>query len=253
MGREVKRVPLDFDYPYGKMIWKGYHNPYRGLKCKLCDGKGTSKEYQDLEDSWYYGGWSYNLSQEDVQVLIDNNRLWDFTRIPITDEQKLIVEESIEDGLNSRLPYDNGYIPTADEVNKWSKKGLVQDSSNKWYCVEAKAKRLGIEINCPDCKGEGEFYPTEEYKQLAENFERIDPPEGEGYQLWETTSEGSPYSPVFDTPEKLASWLYENKISSFGHDTATYDEWLNFINNHSYCLDMIIDGDGIKTGINTVL
>ena len=56
-----------------------------------------------------------------------------------------------------------------------------------------------------------------------------EPPPGDGYQMWETTSEGSPISPVFKTPEELARWLVDNGASSFGSDTATYDQWLGMI------------------------
>jgi hypothetical protein len=42
MGREIKRVALDFEWPLGVMIWLGYHNPYRGLECKACGGSGLN-------------------------------------------------------------------------------------------------------------------------------------------------------------------------------------------------------------------
>ena len=77
-----------------------------------------------------------------------------------------------------------------------------------------------------------------------------EPPAGEGYQLWSTTTEGTPMSPVFSTPEKLAKWLYENKASSFGSSTCSYDEWLRFIVGPEWCPSMaIIDGemvDGVR-------
>lgn len=34
-----------------------------------------------------------------------------------------------------------------------------------------------------------------------------EPPTGDGYQLWETVSEGSPVSPVFEDREGLAWWM----------------------------------------------
>ena len=40
MGRLLKRVPLDFDWPLNQ-IWKGYHHPYAMLDCKACGGRGT--------------------------------------------------------------------------------------------------------------------------------------------------------------------------------------------------------------------
>lgn len=37
-----------------------------------------------------------------------------------------------------------------------------------------------------------------------------DPPSGDGFQLWETTSDGSPMSPVFDSLEALCEWSAVN-------------------------------------------
>jgi hypothetical protein len=46
------------------------------------------------------------------------------------------------------------------------------------------------------------------------------------YQMYETCSEGSPISPVMESPEALARWLADNGASSFGSMTATYEQWL---------------------------
>ncbi len=51
------------------------------------------------------------------------------------------------------------------------------------------------------------------------------PPTGEGFQMWETTSEGSPQSPVFKSLDELCEWLENSKASWFGSQTATKDEW----------------------------
>lgn len=45
--------------------------------------------------------------------------------------------------------------------------------------------------------------------------------------MYENTSEGTPISPAFATPEELARWLADTGASSFGSDTATYEQWLN--------------------------
>lgn len=50
-----------------------------------------------------------------------------------------------------------------------------------------------------------------------------------GWQMYETTSEGTPLSPVMDSPESLARWLADNKASAFAGNSATYEEWLNMI------------------------
>ncbi len=44
--------------------------------------------------------------------------------------------------------------------------------------------------------------------------------------MYEDTTEGTPISPAFETPEELARWLVDNKASSFGSMTATYEQWL---------------------------
>jgi hypothetical protein len=52
----------------------------------------------------------------------------------------------------------------------------------------------------------------------------LEPPTGEGYQLWETTSEGSPQSPVFKTFDELCEWCADN-ATTFASYTATASEW----------------------------
>lgn len=44
--------------------------------------------------------------------------------------------------------------------------------------------------------------------------------------MYEDTSEGTPISPAFATPEELARWLTDNGASAFGSMTATYEQWL---------------------------
>ena len=80
-------------------------------------------------------------------------------------------------------------------------------------------------------------------------FPDFGPPKGEGYQLWETTSEGSPMSPVFETPEELAEWLEFNKASSFAKMTCSYDEWLDFIKGPGWALSCVMDNTGIHSGV----
>lgn len=44
--------------------------------------------------------------------------------------------------------------------------------------------------------------------------------------MYETTTEGTPISPAFETPEELAQWLAHNGASALGSRTATYEQWL---------------------------
>lgn len=46
------------------------------------------------------------------------------------------------------------------------------------------------------------------------------------YMMYEDTSEGTPISPAFATPEELARWLADTGASAFGKETASYEGWL---------------------------
>ena len=50
--------------------------------------------------------------------------------------------------------------------------------------------------------------------------------EARGWCMYETVSEGTPISPVLESPEALARWLADNNASAFGYQTATYEQWL---------------------------
>ena len=52
MGRELKRVPLDFDWPL-KKVYEGFLNPYFSKNCPFCEGSGESPASKILSDQWY--------------------------------------------------------------------------------------------------------------------------------------------------------------------------------------------------------
>ena len=56
----------------------------------------------------------------------------------------------------------------------------------------------------------------------------IEVPTGEGYQLWETISEGSPISPVFKTLKKLCKRSEKNiNVCGFNYNSKQWDEILS--------------------------
>ena len=54
--------------------------------------------------------------------------------------------------------------------------------------------------------------------------EAVDPPTGPGFQLWETTSEGSPISPVFGSLDALCAWA-ETHATTFASVRTSASEW----------------------------
>lgn len=276
MGREIKRVPIEFNWPKDA-VWGGYLNPYykQCIDCPECNGRGSSKEYKALEDLWYgylefnpenngsesfpvdhpyivalakrnteacglaspmqeqrrlqslfNARWMHHLNQHEVDLLLKEGRLWDFK------DKK----------------------PTAREVNEWSIMGFGHDAINCWIVVKDKAQQLGIRTDCCRCNGEAALWPSPEIKKMADEWSRTEPPDGEGYQLWETVSEGSPISPVFVTPEELADWLVSSPDYKWKKNDAgtSREQWLKFIRGPGWCPSLIGDSDGIKTGVQAL-
>ena len=102
---------------------------------------------------------------------------------------------------------------------------------------------------CSACKGSGHNLATE---QIADDWTPEEPPSGEGWQMWETTSEGSPISPVFATAEDLAHWLAETGASSFGAMTATYEQWLAMGRSGWAPSAVAAPGVGLVSGVEAV-
>lgn len=66
--------------------------------------------------------------------------------------------------------------------------------------------------------------------------------------MYEDTTEGTPISPAFATPEELARWLTDTGASSFGSMTATYEQWLATCRD-GWAVSMVITGSGITSGV----
>ncbi len=66
--------------------------------------------------------------------------------------------------------------------------------------------------------------PDEESYRTGDN--QFSPEDATMYMMYEDTTEGTPISPAFVSPEQLARWLADTGANSFGGMTATYEQWL---------------------------
>jgi hypothetical protein len=71
------------------------------------------------------------------------------------------------------------------------------------------------------------------------------------YQMYETTSEGTPVSPVMESPEALARWLADNGASACGSQTASYDAWLRVCRG-GYAPSMVLAGGRLMSGVEAL-
>lgn len=283
MGRELRRVPLDFDWPIGE-IWQGFLMPDRlhGDPCPDCKN-GYSPQAQHLRDLWYgyvpfdpastgstpwqvdsppvrafaernvgnapdfygtgehaiereaqrlanlfNGQWSHHLSQDDVDALVAGDRLWDFTRTWDTENRWQKIDPPV--------------TPTAEQVNEWSLRGFGHDSINASVVIRARCEREGISDTCSTCDGHASVEKYGGQRAEADAWGWTGPPEGEGSQLWNTTTEGHPMTPVFATLDELCEHAAAN-CSVFGSDMASAEEWRRMLDDNFVALEMA-DSEG---------
>jgi len=252
MGREIRRVPLDFDWPL-KKVWSGFVNPWYEFckRCEACDGTGLNLESARIERAWYdFEGlgvkWCYGITQDEVRALVKAGRISDLTHRYQVDRSgrgwvPTWVPQWVPVKIGRRLPVLQ--YPTPVGVNAWAKSGcLGHDTINQGICVKTRCKRLGVWGYCEVCGGDGDVWKPSRAEGEAEDWKETPPPEGEGWQLWETVSEGSPVSPVFATKEEFAEYLVGEGYSEKAVEGFIGDGW---------CFSgMVVDGkiyDGIES------
>lgn len=232
MSRELRRVPLDFDWPIGE-LWSGYLTPEELIlpQCATCGGDGYSIEAKAVANTFYAHqigswdargkelAWSDKLGQAEVDHLVEQGRL-----------------RTWRDGEWHSDPR------TADEINAINRQpgalGLdgYHDAINRGILIEFRCERLGIDTHCPTCEGHGDI-GTAEQRDAYENWTGTGPPEGDGYQLWNTTTEGHPMTPVFGTLDELCAYAAEH-CTVFAHDKTSADNWRQMLDDGFVHLDM---------------
>lgn len=262
MGRELKRVALDFEWPLEE-VWSGYLNPvnFRDVttKCKTCKGTGLAKETLEFRDRFY----GHSHFKPDNPIRADDPLLLKMVKEarPGPGIDIAYEAEKIARSMNSR---ESCHLTQADVdaliASRRLPEGLTANEANirmalhhsscslDFYRVaKARAEALGIPITCPDCDGEGSHWNSDEERERYESWESEEPPSGEGWQMWETVSEGSPISPVFETAEELARWL---ALRRWGADWGTsYEDWLSMIKGSGYACSMVWVGNETISGV----
>lgn len=237
--RKVMRVPMDFDAPLNE-TWAGYVIPdeIRPPACADCDRSGYSPTARWLHDTFYdhhvasiCGGWGDKLVQTDVDVLVEAGRLrrWD------RDSREWVTVPRTADEVNA-----------AQHGRLWSDDLHSHDGINCWVLVKSRCERLGASPYCPTCGGSG-MIGTPEAIDAYENWVGTEPPVGNGWQMWETTTEGSPQTPVFATADELADYCAEH-CTPFADIRWTARQWLDSFTSGTTDVDTLLviqDGERV--------
>lgn len=185
------------------------------------------------------------LDQADVDALCEAGRLMDFTHNWSPRE-----DDGAGGWTGGWQPKEPAFVPTFQQVNDWSAgPGMGHDSINQWVVLKSRCERAGVPSTCEKCGGEAVIWPSSLAKEKYEAWESTPPPAGDGWQMWETTSEGSAISPVFATPEELARYMARSSYS----DGSSYATWLAMIAGDGWAPSVIsIGGVGVFSGVEAL-
>lgn len=140
-----------------------------------------------------------------------------------------------------RGPYSTAAAEWDEEFAHWER-GEILDYST-WPEKRSFKPKDGSALECDNFEEwHGERPVQNEYMPEF--------PEGTATMLmmYEDTSEGTPISPPFATPEELARWLTDNNASAFGGMTATYEQWLATC-QQGYAVGMVMEGRHLMSGV----
>lgn len=231
MGREIKRVPLDFDAPLDKE-WAGYHNPHfkpcpesnrtcfggdTGAAkwlwsvCRMLALLGDEALAEPHGDELRARGRSYphpylvefpQAPHKDIPSDDDAK----IRAIEDSDQRMAAVGRYLREHPLPLVPFGEETIALIEGLSKRERKTFGLGAGVDYAIYKRLLKVAGLPVGwgrCPVCNGEG-VDPAA--REAYDGWERVEPPKGDGWQLWQTVSDG-PLSPVFATADELIEWM----------------------------------------------
>jgi len=224
MGREVRMVPKDWQHPIRPSLAKRGRAPKSAdtvvdlvLQADGCYGEprmlGTGTFDPNADYVPLFGdSWREHAEAWEGEFRLYKQGLW-----------LSFSPDSFDRECRMFTAYDLDPLPdeeTAKIAACRGDEGRLREAFGEWH-----GEKHAPEEHMPD-------WPAEERTH---------------YQMYETCSEGTPISPVMETPDALARWLAEHNASAFGSMTASYESWLATV--HRGCpIGFVIEGNKITSG-----
>jgi hypothetical protein len=258
MGRELKRVALDFNHPIGQ-LWPGFVNPhYHECRADDCHGGYTAagkwldalcrlivlcgsqaleapraaelRRRGQIYPHPYLEEWGTAPRAEVPREVHERIR-----RLPERQDRFRALDAYLRANPRQLLPLTPEMYSLVKGLNNGQGFDFMSGCTVPWTVGKTLIRAAGLDADtwgvCTVCKGSGQDPATE---KAYEDWEPEEPPAGPGYQLWETTSEGSPASPVFETLDALCEWCEEN-ATTFGSAKASAVEWCKMLDDGFVC------------------
>lgn len=262
MGRQVRRVPVDFDWPVNE-IWGGFLMPdkFDEDPCPSCYaldylGNQRSGTGETAAAKWVHAAlYLIGMMADDIRAQSFEGTEHQFTQFG-DDRSKLHPYLATLQGVNvyeHRRPSADIIDLVAGITGRDNAVSFGTGSDFAWKGRAALQSAAGLSEDwgtCPTCKGHGsiEKYVGQRAEGEAWSEEDHDPPTGEGWQLWETVSEGSPISPVFDSPEGLAQWMSSPAYCMGISQPMEYEAALRFVVGDGWAPSMVLTSSGVVPG-----
>lgn len=151
----------------------------------------------------------------------------------------------VPEGWEHPKTVTGNYIPLFDgeeyqsDLDEWESGRADWDSGQYPPCASEDDKLLAFEDWSGPRPQSADYMPT-----WADGEATL-------FMMYETTSEGTPISPAFSTPEELAAWLVDKGASAFAGETASYESWLR-VANGGYACSAVLSGGRISNGVDAL-
>lgn len=245
MGREIKRVPVDFRWPLNK-VWGGFINPnhkpcpeenktcFRGMSAAGMWFDAIVRFLTMVGENGAENQPGHSEAERARGCLFPHPYLTEFPQAPTTGYATEVVKnadamfpEEFQRQMKWQYIQRNSPIkviePDAgcaemiralagfDKPLQGGLFGTYNGLQSAFYKRFQRMMKLPKGWDqCSVCKGEN-IHP--DAKEAYDAWKETPIPTGEGWQMWETVSEGSPVTPVFPTAEGLV----EHLVSEMGH------------------------------------
>lgn len=225
-------MPLDFDWPLNK-VWSGFLSPdkFDEDRCPDCAFGGTDA-YEWLQGIAYLIAGLADDANDEAHGM------------PMHPWLAPARENSYNHAKGRPGPQ---FAEFADGIAPDARPSFlgrdVYGTMRGLIAAAGLPERWGI---CPTCDGHAslEKYPGQRAEAAA--WRPTDPPEGEGWQYWETVSEGSPISPVFATAEELSHWMQTDY--RWGASGPLTKEQADSMVSVGWAPSLIVDSTGMHPG-----
>lgn len=197
---EVRRVALEFKERSG--YWEGYKNPHspRNYKiCQVCRCQGQSGGRSDyankLYDEWdNHSGHSEFTPEQNGMPSIEWQTIYQETmKNPQNDspQGRIYAETNAKAYARSaNRKWKENLNPTEIQVLKDA--GITPTSYEaREFLVKRKCLLANIPYKCSACGGTGLEFETFAQREEYLLWEKVEPPAGEGWQLWEDKYQNS--------------------------------------------------------------